>query len=82
MVHLHSNHGHGREIYLLFRNEWGTLELWCPFIHEFVDLLSNGGQGNDVGTQQTDLFRKWNKVYFAVVCAGTGLKKGANGEED
>ena len=34
-----------------------------------------------MGIQQTDLFRKLNKVFFAVVCACTGLKKGANGEE-
>ena len=31
--------------------------------------------------QQTDLFRELNKMFFAVVCASTGLKKGANGKE-
>ena len=37
------NYGYGREVELFFRSEWGTQGLWCPFIHEFVDLLSNGG---------------------------------------
>jgi len=32
-------------------------------------------------TRWTDLFRKLNKVLFTVVCASTGLKKGANGKE-
>ena len=34
-----------------------------------------------VDTQQTDLFRKMDKMLFAGICAGTGLEKGANGEE-
>ena len=75
------NYGYGREVDLFFRSEWGTQGLWYPFIDEFVDLLSNGDQRDDVGTQQTDLFRTLNKMFFAVVCTNTGLKS-ANGEED
>ena len=31
--------------------------------------------------KQANLFRKLNEVFFGVVCAGTRLKKGTNGEE-
>ena len=34
-----------------------------------------------MGIQRTDFFRKLNNVFFAVVCASTGLKNDANGEE-
>ena len=76
------NNGYRRKIDLFFGSEWGTQGLWFPFIHEFVDHLSNGGQCDDVGIYQIDLFSKLNKVLFAVVCACTRLKMGANGEEN
>ena len=31
--------------------------------------------------KKRNLFRKLNEVFFGVICAGTRLKKGANGEE-
>ena len=54
--------------------------LWRPFIHKIVDLISRTLASFSGSMERNLSFKKDEYRLFVVVCTGTGINRGVNGE--